>query len=579
MLSTAVTTIIQAEVRASIDRNPVRVNETFELTLHMNSAPVTRPPLTGLPAELEIVRSTNFYQSSTINGQTSVEAGWRFILKASLEGIFTIPSFELDGQNTLAQQITVLPPVNATNVGTQQDAIRLTATVDHEKVYVQQQIIYTVRLYRAVQAQYASLTEPALEGAILERLGEDSQFETEVDGVRYIVLERRYVIFPQAKGTQVISPVVFTAEVSDGAKRYSSLGRLRSRTKAISLSTNAIEIDVQGRAQGILDWWLPATSISMTEQWLPEPVVYRVGEPITWSYTINAEGLTATQLPEIIPETVDGLKFYPDTPSSTNQVSKNGFIGQRIQKIAVVPTKAGPVIIPEIKLAWWNVKEDKAEEIVIAAKSVVVLPSLTGTSSSTIDKNTTKPSSTEQISTQKPSIDNDQINDSDSLLQAEQIENRDVRLWKMIAFISLLLWLISALILTIRNKNSVTRNEKKSTKSATIKTSIDDVKKCCKKKSAIATKDALLKWCSNRSQFQHIHSLSALAKILNERTKGESELAKQLTALENCLYGKENNTWQAKKLSASLGELKMFNTRAYKTEKSNQLPPLHPTDE
>ncbi len=92
-----VTTLVQAEVRATIDRSPVRVNETFELTLHMNSAPVTRPPLKGLPTDIEIVRSTNFYQSSTINGKTSVQAGWRFILRAKLEGIFTIPSFELDG--------------------------------------------------------------------------------------------------------------------------------------------------------------------------------------------------------------------------------------------------------------------------------------------------------------------------------------------------------------------------------------------------------------------------------------------------------------------------------------------------
>ncbi|MFT5452300.1 MAG: hypothetical protein ACI9N9_001791 [Enterobacterales bacterium] len=578
MLSTAVTAVVQAEVRATIDRNPVRVNETFELTLHMNSAPVTRPPLKGLPKELEIVRSTNFYQSSNVNGNTTVQAGWRFILRAKLEGIFTIPSFELDGKNTLAQLIKVLPPVSSTNVGNQQDAIRLTASVDHQKVYVQQQIIYTIRLYRAVQAQYASLTDPAMEGAILERLGEDKQFETEVEGVRYIVLERRYVIFPQSKGTQIISPVVFTAEVSDGEKRYSSLGRLRSRTKAISLSTEAIEIDVSGRAQGILDWWLPATSITMTEQWLPEPIVYRVGEPITWSYTVNAVGLTATQLPEVLPETVDGLKFYPDTPTSTNQISEDGLTGQRTQKIAVVPTKGGPVTIPEIKLAWWNVKKDRAEEIVIPAQSIIVLPSLTATDATRTDSNTSNTaSSSAQISSQGSSNDETKSDNNNNLQPDNMTDNRDVRLWKMIAFISLLLWLISALILTIRNKNSVAKSDKKATHSLKSKTSIADVKKCCKNDSAKATKDALLKWCSSRRQLQHIHSLSALARMLNEATKGESKLAKQLTALENYLYGKELHSWEAKELSLSLNELRIFNANTAVTEKSDELPPLHLT--
>jgi hypothetical protein len=579
MLSTVVTALIQAEVRATIDRNPIRVNETFELTLHMNSAPVTRPPLIGLPAELEIVRSTNFYQSSTINGKTDVQAGWRFILRAKLEGIFTIPSFELDGKNTLAQQIKVLPPVSSTDVGDQQDAIRLIATVDHKKVYVQQQIIYTIRLYRAVQAQYASLTDPAMEGAILERLGEDSQFETEIEGVRYIVLERRYVIFPQSKGTQVISPVVFTAEVSDGAKRYSTLGRLRSRTKAISLSTEAIEIKVNGRAQGVLDWWLPAKSISMNEQWLPEPIVYRVGEPITWSYTVSAVGLTATQLPEVLPETVDGLKFYPDTPTSTNQVSESGLIGQRTQKIAVVPTKAGPVTIPEIKLAWWNVKEDRAEEIVIPAQSIVVLPSLTATKAPSSETNSSNTASSEQASSQSSSKGETQTDNNNNPQQDNVIDNHDVRLWKMIAFISLLLWLISALILTIRNKNVLAKTVKKSSPSLKSRTSIEDVKKCCKKDSAKATKNILLKWCSSRRQLQHIHSLSALARTLNEVTKGESKLAKQLIALENHLYGKENSSWEAKELSSSLNELKILNTLTATTEKSNELPPLHLTDQ
>ena len=120
----SLTSIIQAGISSSVDRNPVRVNETFELTLHMETAPVDRPLLKGLPDEFEIIRNTNFYQRSTMNGKTDIQAGWRFIIKAKREGIYTIPEFDIDGEKTQALQLKVLPPVSSTKVGEQKDAIK-----------------------------------------------------------------------------------------------------------------------------------------------------------------------------------------------------------------------------------------------------------------------------------------------------------------------------------------------------------------------------------------------------------------------------------------------------------------------
>ena len=58
-------------------------------------------------------------------------------------------------------------------------------------------------------------------------------------------------------------------------------------------------------------------------------------------------------------------------------------------------------------------------------------------------------------------------------------------------------------------------------------------------------------------------------------TQGESKLAKQLTVLENRLYGKENTSWDPKELSAALNELKLINSNSAVTEKKSDLPPLH----
>ena len=557
--------VLSAEVATTVDRNPVRVNETFELTLHMESAPISRPPLEGLPEEFEIIRSTNFYQRSTINGKTETEAGWRYILRAKVEGIFTIPSFKIDGATTKAFQLTVMPPVSSTQIGEQKDAIKLTAVVDHDEVYVQQQILYTVRLYRAVQAQYASLSDPMMEGAILERLGEDKQFESEIDGVRYIVLERRYAIFPQVDGIQTISPVTFTAEVSDGSKRYSTFGQLRSRTKAISLSTDKIEINVNGRPMGELDWWLPAIDVTLTEQWSPDPLEYRVGEPVTWTYIIKASGLTSTQLPELLPKSTDGLKFYPDTATSDNQSDQFGITGIRTQKVAVLPTKVGTLTLPELSLTWWDVEANKTREINLPSRNINVLPSLDGDTGIVTVKET---ASIEQLPVES-------LRKEEAIISADSVNDDVVQPWKMIAIISLLLWVISALMLTLRNRQTpkTASSKKQSINAARTESSFKHIKTACKTNSAQQTKDAILNWCSSEKSLADIHSLAELA-----RRSDSDVLSNELHSLERNLYSKEADDWNGDALKMVLSDLQSMNQlTSVNSNKSKELPPLHPS--
>ncbi|MCP3675371.1 MAG: protein BatD, partial [Gammaproteobacteria bacterium] len=523
------TSAVSAGISSTIDRNPVRVNETFELTLHMKTAPVSRPALEGLPEAFEIVRSTNFYQRSSINGKTEVQAGWRYILRAKEEGVFTIPAFEKDGSKTKVFQLTVLPPVNSTSVGGQQDAIKLTATIGSDDIYVQQQILYTIRLYRAVQAQYASLTEPEMEGALLERLGEDRQFETEIEGVRYIVLERQYAIFPQQSGTQTISPVTFTAEVSKNYKQYSTIGRLRSRTKSVSLSTKPIMVSVKNNPDKVSSWWLPAIDVSLSETWQPEPPKFRVGEPVTWSYTIKAIGLTATQLPALIPATPEGLKFYPDTAKSENSFNQQGIIGLRTQKVAILPTKAGHLTLPELKLSWWNTKDNKAQELVIPERTIEVLPSLDGNQVAIPTNNTTNNNVVTEHLVEDEQSQPSSESDTDPL--KPEPDNLDANAWKMTSIISLLLWIITALFLALRNRLLFNQPKKSKVTRHKALTTVDDIRRACKQNSAEKTKQAILNWCTTQEQLKSIHSLGELSKIV-----GESELADQLNLIERSLY-------------------------------------------
>jgi hypothetical protein len=99
-------------------------------------------------------------------------------------------------------------------------------------IYVQSQIVFTLRLFIGVSTGRATLTQPEITGgeAIVERLGEDSQYTTERAGRNFIVRERRYAIFPQQPGRLTIGPATFEAMVIPiaASRAFSASARDRS---------------------------------------------------------------------------------------------------------------------------------------------------------------------------------------------------------------------------------------------------------------------------------------------------------------------------------------------------------------
>ena len=148
LLAVLLCSVIVEAAYVTVDRTTVRVNETFELTINMDTAPVNQPEITGMPGDLQILRSSNFYRKNTINGQSTVQAGWNITIKALSEGLFVIPSFEVDGKMTQPVTMKVLAAVSSANVNGQPDAIKIVSEISDDSVYVQQQLTYTIRLYR-----------------------------------------------------------------------------------------------------------------------------------------------------------------------------------------------------------------------------------------------------------------------------------------------------------------------------------------------------------------------------------------------------------------------------------------------
>ncbi len=88
------------------------------------------------------------------------------------------------------------------------DDFFLTSSVSKETIYVQEQLLYTVKIYFSMPFdQGAQLGAPLVDNAVIQQLGNDISTQEVIDGLRYNVIERRFVLFPQSSGSLEIAPL------------------------------------------------------------------------------------------------------------------------------------------------------------------------------------------------------------------------------------------------------------------------------------------------------------------------------------------------------------------------------------
>jgi hypothetical protein len=217
LLISAPQSIFAADINVSVDRNPVSLDESFQIIFTATEPPDGEPDFSPLEQDFSILSQSNSSSSSWINGKSSKTVQWTLSVMAKQAGSLVIPPVKFG--NDVSQSSTILVTENTPNkaVNTDEDLF-LEVDATPENPYIQSQVIYTLRLYTRVDIQQARLNEPELADAVIEKLGDDSSYNTQVNGVNYSVTERKYAIFPQKSGQLTIKPLILTAEVLSGSR-------------------------------------------------------------------------------------------------------------------------------------------------------------------------------------------------------------------------------------------------------------------------------------------------------------------------------------------------------------------------
>lgn len=394
-------------LEAQLDRTQITDGETVILQLSTTDSVRGDPDLEPLGTDFEILSRSQGSRISIVNGQSTATRQWQVMLQPRHAGELTVPALHLGSLQSRPLPLRVLAATSAAAGAAESGApVLLEVEADTAAPWVQGEVAYVVRVLSRVPLREASLSEPSAGDAIIETAGEDRQYTTRRDGVDYQVIERRYAIFPQHSGPLTIEGPVMTAAVPVQNGKRSSLRErffgggpfadmdklfggapfagfpefdsLFTETRPVRLRGENVALDVQPRPAGVQGDWLPAKSLTLTEAWTPDPPVFRVGEPVTRTIALIADGLSAAQLPDITPPAVTGLKVYPDQPQSETRAEDGSLITTRTLRTALIPTTAGTLTLPEVRIGWWDTAAGQARVATLPGRSIEVLPGTAG---------------------------------------------------------------------------------------------------------------------------------------------------------------------------------------------------------
>lgn len=429
-----------ADFTASVNRTNIGIHDTIELTLRTHIKSSDNPDLSGLSRNFDILGTRQNRQVQIINGKTQSWRDWVITLSPKKTGSLTIPPISLDAEKSDAITISV----NSSAASSDKiSPVFMKATLDSQHVYTQEQILLTLKIYTSINLLNDSRLSPlSISNAIITQLGKTEVYDETVDGIGYTVFQLEYAISPQKAGKLIIPPLSFVGTIANPRDPFGGVFAMSG--KPIVARSSRIVVDVQAPPENYTGYiWLPAKHLTLTQRWSQPLDTIKVGDAVTRTITLTAEGLNAAQLPPLRTPSPKGVNVYPDQTSTKDSVTTKGVVGKQISAIAMVPTKAGTFHLPPIKVTWFDTQQKKTRVAELAATTITVQPSTNLQSASQ------PPEQAQSTPSPNPQAKPVAVNTPPTEPVATQTDT-----WQWITGIMISLWLITLLVLLIIWKKS-----------------------------------------------------------------------------------------------------------------------------
>jgi len=529
---------------ARIDRSTVQQDETINLVLRIETNnPSEKPELSLLEKNFYLLGNRQTSRHMITNGQTQSYTEWHITLMPKKTGSLTIPSIKIGKEATRAIALTVTKPSDKNK---KNQAVFIETDISHQQAYVQEQLLFTVRIFTAVQLDNMSMTPPELDSASIQQIAQNN-FYRNVSDKRYHVTELRYAIFPEKTGELIIPELIFSAEQRtrrNSIYGFSGGSPVRKLTKQFSIDIKAPPLDKTGAP------WLPAQGVALIEDWSGQAGAFQVGQSVTRTIELTVVGALPQYLAPIVFDEVEGAKLYPDHGVAESSEREEGILAVRSDSVAIIPTRPGTLTLPAIKVRWWDTETKTFQEEVLPERTLKVLPA-------PVEASTGTPIPvTPAIPSPVPS-------------QNQQASP----LWQFISILLAIGWL-STLWRWHRFKKQVISSEKPvkpSDENINEKNAYKAFEIACKSAPPQQVRIALINWATSYWNKPKPVSLDDLTKLANNQ-----QLTEEISLLSQCLYGEDKYPqWRADTLLSLICVLRKKGRNKKSGRSTGDLPPLY----
>ncbi len=545
------TQVFADQLTASVDRDTIGIQETFTLTVSADSRVSSKPDFSSLQNDFEILSNNESQYTSISTSGTEYKKVWQLTLAPKRVGSLLIPSFTVD--KTVSDAIEIKVTKQSATQTNGDEPVRVAVEVSKKTAFVQEEIHLKIQIVSKVNLSQTQMQPLEIKNAIVIPLEEKpKQFISVINGRQHLIEEQNYAIFPQESGELIIPSVIYS--VVPSVERWNDpFGR--SQSNILRLPTEEQHITVKPvPAESAGKPWLPANNIAINETWSASLDHLKMGEPVTRTITITADGLTGGQIPPLTNTPIDGLTFYPDQPQNNDKKTTKGIEGTRVETTAIIPNHGGEFTLPEVKVEWWDIDEQIMKTASLPAKTITVLGD-TKPSNSAI----TEPASSQQSATGEPAV-------------VTQV-NEKINPWLLAATIlfGVLSIILGVYALHLKSRLKMLQNQQDDASeiiSEKEKHIWDLLKHASANKDAVVMRKNVLSWARFQWPDASIHALDDVAKL-----GGKIELTQALKKLDEMLYSNHpSDDWEPNELLQLINECrKEKNVR----KKSEGLKPLY----
>ena len=368
-------------VSLKLDRHEATIMDTVRLMVKVSGMrnSESRPVIEGLD-DFRVLRGGTSSRVEIVNGKMKTGIEFVYGLQPQKAGIYSVGPAKLQVKGKTYQsetvKLTITEPQKAS--GNDRGSLFLNVSLSTAEVYLEEQTIYLLKLYRQMPVSNISLSLPESPQLTFQQLGKPFDYQSNYNDQTYQVLEVRYALTPTAAGIFGIGPARMNMTVIE-----------RRRRSAFNLFDDPFFSNALGQQKTVASEPLELKVLQLPEENRPadfsglvgefqidsrlEPVTVKAGESTTLSVVLSGRG-NIKRIPDLKMPEVDHIKVYADQPVLTTQIDEKGPQGVKTMKWALVPDQAGDYHLPPLQLSFFDTRARDYKKLKTAPLVLKVTP-------------------------------------------------------------------------------------------------------------------------------------------------------------------------------------------------------------